>query len=101
MENLELFWKQGDCSLKTKLNVYTAVIRAKLLYGLESAQLNPTNLRRIATFQLKGIRQIMKIQTTYMNRENTNEYVFQEANKQTKKNNIQPFGTYYKERRKH
>ena len=61
-----------------------AVLRAKLLYGLESAQLNPAVVRRLETFQLKVLRKILKMDTTYIDRANTNETVFKNANDKIK-----------------
>ncbi len=58
MEKLEEFWKHTDTSLRFKLIVYDAVVRAKLIYGLESAQLNQDHKRHIDTFQRKGLRKI-------------------------------------------
>ena len=49
-----------------------AVVRSKLLYGMESAHLISSILSRLNTVQLKGFRKIMKWQTTYVRRENTN-----------------------------
>ena len=60
------FWKGSNCSVRIKVQVYDAVIRAKLLYGLESAQLNDSLLKWINAFHLRGLRQILKIPTTYV-----------------------------------
>ena len=57
-------------------------MRAKLLYGLESAQLIPSVLRRIEVFQLKVLRKILKIDTTFIDRAKTNKVVFELANQQ-------------------
>ena len=81
LEKLELFWKHGDGTVKQKILVYDAIVRANLLYGLESAQLNDSLLRTLDTFQLKGLRQIMKIQTTFMDRTNTNEFVYDKVSR--------------------
>ena len=45
IEKLEDYWKHSDCPLREKLITYDAVIRSKLMYGLESAHLN-TNTQR-------------------------------------------------------
>eukprot|EP00959_Pyramimonas_sp_CCMP1952_P362387 7589644-Pyramimonas_sp.AAC.1 len=74
------FWKHADCSVRLKLGVYDAVVRSKLIYGLESVQVNVALKKKIDAFQLKGLRQILKLQTTYVNRANTNEFVFRRAN---------------------
>jgi len=53
---------------------------SKLIYGLESVQVNDSLKHKIDAFQLKGLRQILKLQTTYVNRANSNEHVFRVAN---------------------
>ena len=63
-----------------KITTLDAVIRAKLLYGLDSAQLTPSQQRRIEVFQLKGLRNILKMKTTYVERNNSNAEVFRRAN---------------------
>ena len=54
------------------------------MYGLDSAQLNETELKKIEVFQLQIIRQILKINTICVDRQNTNEEVTAEqTNKHT------------------
>ena len=85
-KSLETFWKDSNCDVITKIRAYDAVIRTKLMYGLESVQVNDTQKKSIDAFQLKGLRQILKIQTTYgqmesdLDRTNSNEHVFKLAN---------------------
>ena len=50
------------------------------IYGLESAQLIPSVLKKLETFQLKVLRKILKIDTTYINRVNSNSSVFNRIN---------------------
>ena len=50
LENLETLWKHCNCSVSFKLQVWTAVLRAKLLYGFESAQLNQSILDKLDAF---------------------------------------------------
>ena len=80
------YWKHGNVSIRDKLLVLNAVIRSKLLYGLESAQLNPSHIARLNTIQLKGLRQILHITTTYIDRTHTNDYVLQQAQSHCKEN---------------
>ena len=80
LKKLDLFWRHSDCQIKTKILVQDAVIRSKLLYGLESAELTSSDLKRLDVFQLKGLRKIMKMETTYINRANTNQRVFERTN---------------------
>ena len=84
MKKLDIFWRHSNCPTHVKIHVADAVLRAKLLYGLESAQLNPAVVKRLETFQLKVLRQILRMDTTYVDRTNTNELVFKRANEQTK-----------------
>merc|ERR1711966_616074 len=64
------------------VKVYTtdAALRSKLLYGLESAQLIPSVLKKLETFQSKVLRKIFKIDTTYINRVNSNVSIFNRIN---------------------
>ena len=85
-KKLGIFWKHSSCPLHTKLQIYDAVIRAKLAYGLETIVLNDGDKQKIDAFQLRGLRQILKIPTTFAqsiqgyNRTHTNEFVYQQAN---------------------
>ena len=85
-KRLEEFWKNSNCDFRFKLIVYDAVIRAKLMYGLESLQLNKDKLESINAFQRKGLRQILKMLTTHGQhvlgkaRSNTNELLYQLTN---------------------
>lgn len=77
---LGIFWKRANCPIPFKLQVLDAVIRNKLLYGLESARLNDDCLARINTFHLRALRQILRMRTTYVDRRNTNAEVVARAN---------------------
>lgn len=61
--------------------MYDAIIRNKLLYGLETVQLIESQKREIDAFQMRGLRQIMKKTHThtYYNREHTNKHILEEA----------------------
>ena len=65
-KRLDVIWRHCEVKVAFKINVLDAVIRAKLLYGIESAQLTPSQQRRIKVFQLKGLRKILKTETTYV-----------------------------------
>ena len=80
LKRLHLFWRHSDCSIRQKLTVYDAVIKSKLLYGLETAQLNGAATSKLDAFQLKGLRKMLKLNTTYVDRTSTNETVFRLAN---------------------
>jgi hypothetical protein len=58
MTQLDIFWRHSDCPTYIKVYTADAVLRTKLLYGMESVQLIPSVLKRIGTFQLEVLRQI-------------------------------------------
>ena len=80
LKRLDSFWRHSDCLDQFKLTTLDAVIKSKVLYGLESAQLNDNILNTLDVFQLKGLRKILEMDTTYVNRENTNDLVYKNAN---------------------
>ena len=80
LKKLDMFWRHSSCPERFKLQVLDAVCRAKLLYGLETAQLTQATIKTLDTFQLKGLRKILRMETTYVNRENSNDKVIQTAN---------------------
>ena len=73
LQRMHIFWLHSSCTKAFKLRVYNSVIRSKLMYGLESAQLNPAELKQLDVIHLKGLRKILGLQTTWgrkiMNRE--------------------------------
>ena len=83
------------------IQVLDAVIRAKLLSALHTAELNKSTLSRLDTLQLKGLRKILRMETTFVNRANTNERVFERANAACRVDatarKIRPFSDVYRE----
>ena len=84
---------------KFKIQVFDAVVRSKLVYGLEATQLPKYLLNKLDSFQLKGLRKILKLDTTFINRSNTNQKVFQESSRLRNPDcvpgkDVQPFSTY-------
>ena len=49
------------------------------MYGLESAHLTEPWQRKLDAFQLKGLRQILRMPTTFVDRSYTNEVVYARA----------------------
>ena len=64
-EDFDEFWKNHDNDERFKLIVYDAVIRAKLVYGLEGIKLTKSMERRIDTFHKKGLRKIIKMNPVF------------------------------------
>lgn len=79
MKKLDCFWKHTNNPQKWKLITYNAIIKKKLMYGLESAQLNDSIKKYLDTFHLKCLRKILNLEHTYLERENTNEKIYQDA----------------------
>jgi hypothetical protein len=53
MKKLDLVWRHSDCPIHIKVYIADAVLRSKLPYGPESAQLLPSVLKKFETSQLK------------------------------------------------
>ena len=64
------------------LYILSMLLGCKLLYGLQSSQLLPSSTKRLETLQLKVLRKILKVDTTFINRGNTNQKLFRDANQQ-------------------
>ena len=84
LKKMHIYWRHSNCNLKHKLMVTQAALFAKILFGLESAELTLGSLRALDTFHLKCLRKIMKIKTTFVERATTNEEVYRRANEQLK-----------------
>ena len=80
MTKLNTFWLHSNCPVRFKLQAFNAVIQAKLLYGLESAVVPESTQRKLDSFQLKGLRKILNLKTTFVERSNTNQRVYESAN---------------------
>eukprot|EP00973_Karenia_brevis_P061849 8602596-Karenia_brevis.AAC.1 len=77
---LDPLWKGTNNSTKTKLNVYNAVVRSKVAYSLETAGLHKGHRAKLDAFQQKGLRMILGLEPTFLNREMTNQKVLDIAN---------------------
>ena len=76
LKRLDIYWLHANPSAKHKLLVYDAIIRSKLLYGLESTAMNSTVKHSLDIFQLKGLRKILNIKTTFVDRTQDSERVY-------------------------
>ena len=79
-QKLGMFWDNPNCPTRFKLQVFDAVIRSKLVYGLNSTELSAGAISHLNAFQLKGLRRILKMKTTFVERSNSNQKVFAVAN---------------------
>lgn len=72
---LKIFWNKAKTDIKWKATVYNAVIRSKLLYGLEGVQLTQSERNKLDAFQIKGLRRILQVPPTFIDRSWTNHRV--------------------------
>jgi hypothetical protein len=112
LQKLSDYWKAAEASPKWKIIIYEAVIKSKLLYGLETTQLPRSCLNKLDAFQIKGLSKILGFKNTYWDRSATNQKVLEKATevayrKGTQKyitrnahKNIEIFSKAYKKRRK-
>ena len=75
MNKLQKFWVHSDCSVRYKLIVCDAIVRSKLIYGLETAHLRKPERESLDKFQRRGLRRIIGWKATLIQRKNTNEIV--------------------------
>ena len=75
LKRLDLYWRHSNCPIRKKLITADAVIRAKLLYGLDSMQLNEPQLKKLDIFQFKILRKILKLKTTYTQRKHKRQNI--------------------------
>ena len=95
--------KQARVPNKWKIQVFNAVCVSKLLYSLEALQPTEATASKLDTFQLKGLRKILNMTTTYIDRANTNEEVFRRANEaigSAQNRHIRPLSEVLQEKRK-
>ena len=62
---LDMLWRKFRASIKWKLRVYDAVIAARLMYGLTPKPLSKADANKLDAFQVRGLREILKIKHPY------------------------------------
>ena len=76
---LSAYWKASGASKKWKLIIFDAIIRSKLLYGLETIHLTQALSKSLDAFQLRSLRKILKRPPTFIDRSCTNQKILEEA----------------------
>ena len=66
LTKLEIYWNKANPCIRRKLVVFDAIARSKVLYGLESTAMNETVKHSLDIFQLKGLRKILGLKTTFI-----------------------------------
>ena len=78
-KKLDVLWKHAQCSTGNKLRIFDAIVKARLLYGLETLEITKPQMSRLEAFHMKGLRKILRMDTTFINRANTNQEVLRRA----------------------
>ena len=76
---LKIFWNKASNPAWWKIRAYDAIIRSKLLYGLECIQLTEAEIHELDAYQIKGLRRILHIPPTHIDRTWTNDKVIEKA----------------------
>ena len=74
-----LFWNEPSANRKWKLLIYDGVVESQLLYNLESVHLTTSLRQKLVAFHLRGLRKILKLPTTYVDRRFSNARVHEIA----------------------
>jgi hypothetical protein len=73
LRKAHLFWRRSSATRRFKLQAVSAILYSKILHGLEGAELTGRSLQALDTFQVKCLRKVLHMDTTYVTRANTNE----------------------------
>jgi len=65
---LQKLWSHTTLSVARKLQIFQAVVLSRLLYGLSSAWLNVSEMRRLNGFQARCLRKALRIKPSYASR---------------------------------
>ena len=72
------YWKATNANAKWQLLIFDAVVRSNLLYGLETIQLTGAMLKKIDAFQIRCLKRILRIPSTFTDRrQNPNRVALQ------------------------
>ena len=79
---VKLVWAKANTSVKWKLQVPHAIIRSKLLHGLECLQLRLADISKLTAFQNIMLSRILHKPPTFVDRSKTNERIYREIREQ-------------------
>ena len=100
-----LYWKNSSAGKKWQLIIHDAVIRSKLLYNLETMCLTQSLRKKLDTFHLRGLRKILQVPRTYVDRRYTNARVYELATQiaypDDPYKSVRPFSAILDEKRTH
>ena len=55
---LKLFWNKANNTVRWKVRVFDAILKSKILYGLECIQLTSQDISKLNAFQMNWLRRI-------------------------------------------
>ena len=84
-QKLKVFWIDELVSKREKITIYDSLVSSKLLYGLETLPLTESCLKKLNAFHLRGLRRILRIPTTHIDRQYSNTKVIELANEEANK----------------
>ena len=93
LNKLHIFFYNSDNTVTRKMQMFNAIIRAKLMYGLETVVMNTRVKHMLDAFQLKCLRKILKVPTTYIDRQFSNDNVRTQINNRLKEAKKKPMET--------
>ena len=67
------YWKATNANLKWQLLIFDAVMKSKIIYGLETVHLTQAMITKSDAFQLRCLRKILGLASTFIDRRNTNQ----------------------------
>ena len=71
------YWKATNANVKWQLLIFDVVVRSKLWYSLETIHLTGAMLKKIDAFQMRWLRRILKIPSSFIDRRYSNRVVLQ------------------------
>ena len=72
---LKLFWNKAQNTKTWKLRVFDSNLKSKVVQGLQCIQLTKSDLNKLNALEMKGLRRILKIPPTFIDRSYTNQKV--------------------------
>ena len=73
MKELKIVWGRARIPNKWKILSFSAIVLSKLLYGLETIQMNSGMIKKVEAFQYRALRRILGWPPTHIDRERTNK----------------------------
>ena len=74
------FYNSDNNTVTRAMQTFIAIIRAKLMYGLDTVAVNTRVKHMLDAFQLKCLRNRFKAPTTYIDRQFSNDHVRMQIN---------------------